>query len=150
MQINEFLNSVCEQIKYKPIRKEIEKEIKSHIEELKENYIENGMQGKEAEEKAILQMGNAEEIGKKLNKIHKPKFNLLLFILVLMLLGFGILVNSLNYTNEYFITILLSILAFCIIYFLDYRKLIKYSNFIYAIPTMILLFTRINKFRDNF
>lgn len=150
MQINEFLNSVCEQIKYKPIRKEIAQEIKNHIEESKENYIEKGMQAKEAEEKAILQMGNAEEIGKKLNKIHKPKFNLSLFILVLMLLGFGILVNSLNYTNEYFITIILSILAFCIIYFLDYRKLIKYSHFIYAIPTIILLFTRINKFRDNF
>ena len=124
LQINEFLNSVCEQIKYKPIRKEIAQEIKNHIEESKENYIEKGMQAKEAEEKAILQMGNAEEIGKKLNKIHKPKFNLSLFILVLMLLGFGILVNSLNYTNEYFIRIILSILAFCIIYFLVYRKLI--------------------------
>ena len=150
MQINDFLNDVCRQIKYKPIREEIAQEIKSHVEESKENYMEKGIQEKEAEEKAILQMGNAEEIGKKLNKIHKPKFNLSLFIIVSLLLGFGILVNSLNYANEYFIILILSVLVFCLIYFFDYRKLMKYSNFIYAIPTIILLFARINKSRDNF
>ena len=150
MQINDFLNDVCRQIKYKPIREEIAQEIKSHVEESKENYMEKGIQEKEAEEKAILQMGNAEEIVKKLNKIHKSKFNLSLFIIVSLLLGFGILVNSLNYANEYFIILILSVLVFCLIYFFDYRKLMKYSNFIYAIPTIILLFARINKSRDNF
>ena len=36
MQINEFLNSVCEQIKYKPIRSTIAEELKNHIEDKKE------------------------------------------------------------------------------------------------------------------
>ena len=69
MQIKEFLNTVCEQIKYKPIRNSISEELENHIEESKENYIRDGLEEKEAEEKAIVQMGNAEEIGKKLNKI---------------------------------------------------------------------------------
>ena len=52
MQIKEFLNTVCEQIKYKPIRNSISEELENHIEESKENYIEEGMQEEEAEEKA--------------------------------------------------------------------------------------------------
>ena len=149
MQINEFLNDVCKQIRYKPIRNEIAKELEGHITDLKENYIEKGIDEKEAEKEAILQMGNAEEIGKKLNKIHKPKFNWILCILVLILLGFGVLVNNLNHVNGYATTIIFSMIPFIIIYFYDYKKLIKYCNFLYAIPTIILLYTKINKFRSN-
>ena len=89
MQIKEFLNTVCEQIKYKPIRNSISEELENHIEESKENYIRDGLEEKEAEEKAIVQMGNAEEIGKKLNKIHKPKLDWKLLIILIVLLGFG-------------------------------------------------------------
>ena len=39
LQIKEFLNTVCEQIKYKPIRNSISEELENHIEESKENYI---------------------------------------------------------------------------------------------------------------
>ena len=57
MQIKEFLNNVCEQIKYKPIRSEISEELENHIKESKENYIIEGLDEKVAEEKAIKQMG---------------------------------------------------------------------------------------------
>ena len=53
LQIKEFLNTVCEQIKYKPIRNSISEELENHIEESKENYIRDGLEEKEAEEKAI-------------------------------------------------------------------------------------------------
>lgn len=92
MQIKEFLNTVCEQIKYKPIRNSISEELENHIEESKENYIQEGLEEQEAEEKAIIQMGDAEKIGKKLNKIHKPKLDWRLLIILIILLGFGFLV----------------------------------------------------------
>ena len=75
MQIKEYLNEICEQIKYKPVRKEIAKEIEDHINDIKEDLINNGEDEEKAEIKAISQMGNAKEIGKKLNKIHKPKLD---------------------------------------------------------------------------
>ena len=71
MQIKEYLNEICEQIKYKPVRKEIAKEIEDHINDIKEDLKNNGEDEEKAEIKAISQMGNAKEIGKKLNKIHK-------------------------------------------------------------------------------
>ena len=51
LQIKEFLNNVCEQIKYKPIRNEIAEELENHIKEAKENYIQEGIEEIEAEEK---------------------------------------------------------------------------------------------------
>ncbi len=42
MDIKGFLNNVCQEIKYEPIRKEIVDELENHIQEIKEEYIEKG------------------------------------------------------------------------------------------------------------
>lgn len=151
MQIKEFLNNVCEQIKYKPIREDIAKELENHIEELKESYIQEGMEEKSAEEKAIKQMGEAEEIGKELNKIHKPKLDWKLLLIVGILLCFGFLVALIRVNNgldgyvstsnigKYLIFLGTGIVLGTIIYFLDYRKLSKYSNIIYLIATGLIV-----------
>lgn len=152
MQIKEFINNVCEQIKYKPIRSEISEELESHIKEAKENYMQDGISEKIAEEKAINQMGNAEEIGKKLNKIHKPKMNWQLLILVLILFEFSFLVSYIDNTDKWklnFITIIFSVIPCVLIYFLDYRKLKKHSNLIYGIATIILLYSMIDEVRND-
>lgn len=142
MQTKEFLNKVCEQIKYTPIRKEISEELENHIEELKDNYVQEGMKEHKAEEEAIMQMGQAEEIGKRLNKIHKPKMNLQLLIITLILLGFGFLLSYIDNADNWksnLIYITISIIPFLIIYFFDYKKLQKYSYLIYFVATIILL-----------
>lgn len=142
LQTKEFLSKVCEQIKYKPIRSEISEELENHIQELKENYIQEGIQEYEAEEKAITQMGQAEEIGKRLNKIHKPKMNLQLLMLTLILLGFGFLLTHIDNADAWksnLIYISISIIPFLLIYFFDYKKLQKHSYLIYCIATIVLL-----------
>ena len=64
MDIKEFINKVCQEIKYEPVRKGISEELTSHIQDIKEEYINKGIQEKEAEEKAVAQMGIAEDIGR--------------------------------------------------------------------------------------
>ena len=91
MDIKNFLETICNEIKYKPVIVEISQEIESHIKEIKEDYMDCGMKEQEAEQKAIEQMGNAEEIGKELNKIHKPKLDWKLLTLLVILIGFGTL-----------------------------------------------------------
>ena len=88
MQIKEYLKSICEQIKYMPIREEISNEIEGHIIDLKQEYINDGIKEDEAEQKAIEQMGNAEEIGKKLNEIHRPRLDFKLICITIILLCF--------------------------------------------------------------
>lgn len=147
MQIKEFLDSVCEQIKYKPIRENISDELKNHIEETKDAYIESGISEKEAEEKAIFQMGDAIEIGKKLNKIHKPKLDITLVILTIISLIFGFLVayiraNSVENSFIKFAVFLAIGLVFGVgIYFANYKKILKYSNYIFILATGMTLIT---------
>lgn len=151
LQIKEFLNIVCEQIKYKPIRNSISEELKNHIEESKENYIKDGLDEKEAEEKAITQMGDAEEIGKKLNKIHKPKLNWKLLIILIVLLGFGFLVAftretkivsyKFDFIARYISSAIVGGILSIFIYFIDYTKIKKYSNIFYIIATLFMVYS---------
>lgn len=148
MLIKEFLENVCNEIKYKPIREDISEELSLHIEEQKDEYIKEGFEEKIAEEKAVSNMGEAEEIGKKLNKIHKPKFDWILTLLVAILIGFGFLITIIkqqktqNYCLEQHIIYFVLGFILCIgIYFIDYRRILKYPKLIYGISTIVLFTT---------
>ena len=158
MKIKNFIDNVCNQIKYKPARKDIAEELQLHIEDIKDNYLCKGYQEKEAEEKAVEQMGKAEEIGKKLNKIHRPQLDWKLIILVCVLICFGFLV-ALNRGFEtvadperisdyvgitlsatfgaYIFTLIIGGLCGTVIYLIDYRKMSKYSLLMYIIAIIL-------------
>lgn len=147
MDTKNFLNNVCKEIKYNPVKQGIAEELKLHIQEMKEEYINNGMNEAEAEEKAVSQMGEAEEIGKQLNKIHRPKLDWKLLFLILLLIGFSFIVTISkdvttgysNFTGRQITNLLVGVILGVFIYFFDYRKLKKYSNLIYAVATGILI-----------
>lgn len=143
LQIKEFLNHVCEQIQYKPVQNDIAEELKSHVEDLKKEFMLEGMEEKEAEKKAVEQMGNAEEIGKKLNQIHRPKLDWKLLLITCVLLVFGalvVLIRKGEYsTSNYGLTLILGVVFSAVIYFLDYRKIFKVSNYLYGIATLIMI-----------
>lgn len=150
MLIKEFLENVCNEIKYKPIREDISEELNLHIQEQKEEYIKEGIEEKTAEEKAVSNMGEAQEIGKKLNKIHRPKFDWILSLLVAILIGFGFLITVIkqnkteNYCLQQHVMYFILGLILCIgIYFVDYRRILKYPKLIYGISTAILIFTNL-------
>ena len=91
MNTKEFINDVCKEIKYKPANKLIAEELKGHIEDIKSEYLCKGATEKEAEEKAVEQMGDAKQIGKKLNKMYGPKLDWMLLVLICIVMFFGIL-----------------------------------------------------------
>ena len=162
MQINEFLNSVCEQIKYKPIRNIIAEELKDHIEDKKEELIEMGQNEEEAEKNAVEQMGDAEIIGKQLNKVHRTRLDWKLLIILVVLLIFGFVISYIITENEHtemmqymkegvseYITTNYMIKYVCfvgvgfaigiIIYFCDYKKIKNKSLIIYIVATMVIV-----------
>lgn len=168
LQIREFLNNVCEQIKYKPIRGEIAQEMENHLKETAESLVLEGLTEKEAEQKAINQMGNAEEIGKKLNQIHRPKLDWKLLLLTGILLAFGGLVtftravNCWNYIDntgafpyysaslsQYIFTLVVGTILSIGIYFMDYRKLLKMPKTLYGLATLLLIFARMSGYQVN-
>ena len=153
LQIKDFLEKVCNEITYKPIRKEISQELENHIEEAKEGYMHKGENEENAINKAISDMGDAEVIGKTLNKIHRPKLDYKLFILLLILLCFTFLVVGIKTTSHVFSegegpffikTIVYLIIGFILglaIYFMDYTQIAKYSNYIYIASSILVIYT---------
>lgn len=158
LKIKSFIDDVCNQIKYKPARNDIAEELQIHIEDIKDSYLCKGYQEKEAEEKAVEQMGKAEEIGKKLNKIHRPQLDWKLLILICVLICFGFLValnrgfekiadpervsdyigTTLSATfGAYTFTLIIGGLCSAVIYLIDYRKFSKYSLLMYIIATLL-------------
>ena len=146
MDIKNFLDKVCGEIKYRPVRKGICEELKSHIQEIKEEYTNKGIPENEAEEKAVFQMGVPEEIGRKLNKIHKPKLDWKLLLLMVILMGFGVFVAILkqqnmndNYIGNTIIYMIIGTILSIGIYFFDYKLLKKYSTVIYIIASILMI-----------
>jgi len=146
LDIKSFLNNVCKEIKYEPAKKSISEELELHIKEVKEDYINDGLDEKTAEEKAVHQMGSAEEIGKSLNKIHRPQLDWKLLILIVVLMVFNLFISIIKETsgNGYYIarTVLYMVLGAVVgigVYLFDYRKLRKVSFFIYTVATILMI-----------
>lgn len=156
MNIKKFIENVCNEIKYKPVRKGISDELKNHLEELKEEYILRGEDENTAEEKAVLQMGDSHLIGKELNKVHKPKLDWMLLVLLIFLTAFGFIISFVrasnnmsgviysNSTKKFAISLVIGIILSIIVYFMDYTKIKKHSNFIYIVASAITILSLIN------
>lgn len=151
MQIKEFLNCVCEQIKYKPICHQISEEMENHLKESKERFMAQGLNEREAEEQAILQMGNAEEIGKNLNQIHRPKLDWKLLMITAVLLFFGALVSFTRSQvldlggsiERYGFGLLMGSALAVGIYFIDYQKILKKPEILYGASILLMILVRI-------
>lgn len=145
LKINVFLEKVCREIKYKPVRTPISEELEEHLLEIKEEKMQEGLAEEQAEEQATQAMGEPEKIGKRLNKIHKPKLDWQLLGLVMILIFYGIF-NIIGKTNTYAKDIKESIFYMivgiglgAVLYFYDYRKIQRFSNIIYLLATLLII-----------
>lgn len=151
--ICEYIKNVCSLVKNKDAHEEIKLELENHILELSDELIVEGAKESEATEKAIAQMGDASVVGSQLNMAHKGNPDWTLLIITLLLSGFGLLSmyfikisglasEEVFYKNlGYFIIGIVMVVG---IYFFDYRKLRKYSKYIYIaslIFTLLATFT---------
>ncbi|MCC5909473.1 MAG: FtsW/RodA/SpoVE family cell cycle protein [Clostridiaceae bacterium] len=149
--ISSFLDKVSEQIKYRNVMESISEELKSHIYELTDNYIEDGMSEDIAIQKAIKQMGDPVAIGKKLNRTHRPKteWSIISLLGAMILIG-GIALFSLvndqasllnldHFFKSYFVYTILGIGVCTACYLFDYTKLEKYSLPIFIATIVFLL-----------
>ena len=169
MDTKEFLDNVCSNIKYKPASKQIKEELKTHIDEVKEEKIDEGYSAKEAEELAVNQMGNAKEIGKKLNKIHRPKLDwgtLILVIVLIFLSGSYMKFIPSNFYSAFHeknvlglndiitakvecVMFVFAVLFAIGLYFFDYRKICKHSKALYIVATVLNIVAYLRGFRAN-
>ncbi len=91
--VNSFLDEVCLHIRAKQVHGAVRGELKAHIDELADSFEASGMSRAEAEERAVTEMGSAEEIGIKLNRQHRPRIEWSLVGLTALLAVLGMLIN---------------------------------------------------------
>lgn len=67
-----WVNTVCEQVRFRPDRKGIEKELRIHYEDRCRDLERLHYEPELAAQRSLSAMGNAQEVGRALNRVHKP------------------------------------------------------------------------------
>ena len=67
-----YLNTILKEIRFPFDRKHVKKELEAHLEESVEFYLIPGRSIEDAETSATQDFGDPTEIGRMLNKVHKP------------------------------------------------------------------------------
>jgi cell division protein FtsW (lipid II flippase) len=142
-----FLNEVTGQIRSKEARAYVANELNYHLQESKRIWVEKGLTESEAEEKAVEQMGSPTKLGIQMNKLHRPKVDWWLLILLAATIGLSFLpMFSLGYMSDKHFIIYKILIAFLGItatvgvMLVDYRKWKKHGGLFYMIGILLLVF----------
>lgn len=152
-----YLYKVCSQVKFREAHAEIRAEFQSHIGEAAEKLMENGLDEHTAITQAIQRMGNAKTVGHDLNRIHRPRPDWTIIVILALLTAVGLLtvyllddytrtswleIHNIITTNSIFLTSLLflplALISAAALCFFDYRKLKPCSIYLYATVVIIL------------
>ncbi|OFD82459.1 FtsW/RodA/SpoVE family cell cycle protein [Bacillus mycoides] len=139
-----FLKEVTNHIKSKEVKSFVATELDFHLKQAKNMWIEKGLSEEVAEDKAVEQMGSPIKLGRELNKLHKPKVDWFIIILLVTTMGLGFLpLVALGYTNDLLmnkvIFVILGAVAALGMMLIDYRKLERLGWLFYTIGVLILL-----------
>ncbi|WP_433943705.1 FtsW/RodA/SpoVE family cell cycle protein [Paenibacillus sp. SN-8-1] len=155
-QRREFLDKVCTQVKAKEVHPSVREELDNHLEELIEARVDQGYDADEAVNWAVTQMGDPAEVGKQLHKVHKPRINYGLILIVLFFAAISVVSmwsvgeNYAAYSEKYasagflekqVFFLVLGIVVMIGVYFLDYRKLYKAAWYLYGLVMAGFVFT---------
>jgi len=141
----QYMEEVCSQIRYKRAWPYIEKELEDHIEDQKRNLVKAGIHEAEALRRAVLEMGDAVTVGQELDRVHRPKPEWSIIVIMGVMLCIGAFVQY--YLSaiaaeggwmgkmafyKYMTALPAGIAVLLVIYFADYTVLGKYPKRIYA------------------
>ncbi|WP_194843422.1 FtsW/RodA/SpoVE family cell cycle protein [Paenibacillus sp. B01] len=89
-RVRAYLDAVCSKVRAKERHAEIREELLGHLEELAEELRAEGMEEPEAAREALRRMGDAERVGAGLHLVHRPKPDLWLAAMAVLLLLAGL------------------------------------------------------------
>ncbi|HEY4390932.1 MAG TPA: FtsW/RodA/SpoVE family cell cycle protein [Paenibacillus sp.] len=144
--VQDFLQKVCKEIRFRSVHAKIGRELSDHIEDQKDEYIQQGFSEETATLMAIEQMGDPTLIGKPLNKAHQPitEWSILLITALLVLIG-GTLQYFISQSNatridafSYFLHYApVGLAVFTLMYFFNFTWFVRYSIAIYLVLVSI-------------
>ena len=150
-EVENFLRDVDDQISCKIGLSEVNEELRGHIEDKAELYMEYGLEEKEAYRRSIRDMGAADVVGLELNRQHRLRTATPLLVLVLALCVLGlageVLRNGLEFSlfgaiwavRDYFYYVWGLLVLFLVTRF-GYPILLKHTKAVCVTFLSVLLF----------
>jgi len=136
--INAYLTSVCDQIRWKKARDVVSQELENHITDQADTYIKDGLDEKSAIESAIEEMGDPVVVGEQLDRVHRPRPDwVMLGVTALLVVIGGVLLYYILSQGDpmtmisfrhYLFYLLIGVIALVTIYFVDYSIIGKYPK----------------------
>jgi len=126
---DKYVEILTDQIRCRKARSLVGEEILQHIEDQTLCYMEAGMEKAEAEKEAVRQMGDPVTVGNDLDRIHRPRLDIKLFLMMSALILAGVAVQYILFggTSEIFLRQLvitvMSLAVMFIVYRMDYTFL---------------------------
>lgn len=96
-QLNEYLEAVGTQIRWKRARRPLLRELSDHIADQAADFEAEGQSPGEALAAAVAEMGEPEAVGRELDRLHRPRSCWRLALTVAVLLGVGLALQLLAY-----------------------------------------------------
>ena len=136
--MEEYLNILLEQIHCRQAREMVGEEIRNHIMDQAQANEQAGMEKKEALEEAVRDMGDPVEAGTALNRIHRPRTDWRMLVLigvisilsVVVHMGIGSREESMGavYGMRHGMWVLIGYMAMLAVYRMDYSYIGKYAK----------------------
>lgn len=157
MERYEFLTILAEQIRIRRVRSAVVEEIENHIEDQKTAFMAEGMTEREAEEAAVLEMGDPVETGAALDRIHRPKMEWSVLVGVLFISFLGLILQYVVYMTahpsglswaeaftdggigKHLLLMLAGILLMLLICWVDYTIINKYAVTLWILINALLV-----------
>lgn len=146
-KITIYINSVCEQIRWKKAHTILSDELRNHIIDQKNAFIASGLEEESATDKAICEMGDPVIVGTQFDHTHRPKAEWSMIFLTIFSLFVGMIINFFvksglpNTPELYYLysSIVVGIACMIIAYFLDFTIIGKHPKIIFALLTVALI-----------
>ena len=145
MKKSDYIGTVMEQVRCKAVHKALGEELEAHIDDCAEAFAAEGLSPEEAEEKAVLTMGDPVETGIQLDRVHRPKFPWAIAVSALLLLigaafaehflrtyfGFRASLDD-EFGINVFLGAAIAVLSAAVFCFADYTVFLKAPKAVYA------------------
>ena len=89
--VDDYLDRVVGRVKWKKAHHLIRRELDDHLTDQYEAYVDAGEDTDTAAQKAVLSMGDADVIGDELNAVYRPKIDVQLIVMTVLVFAAGML-----------------------------------------------------------
>lgn len=161
-EVQEFLNTVCAQVKWREVHSQIKAELLGHIEDTVEEHLQSGCTMEQAIANALRQMGEPISLGRQLHHTHKPRIYWPVVALACLLLGIGLLtlysigmqglVTHFTETELVYRTLIYAGIGLVVavgLNYLDYRRLQYYGWYLYGATLALWLLVLVGGIQVN-